>query len=280
MKYALFLGCNIPARLPEYETSTRMLLGTLGVELVDIEDFGCCGYPLRAVDPLAAVLLASRNLALAEARGLDVLVLCQCCYGTLKKAQERLEEDQRAKARVNELLGKEGLSYGGQLRIRHLLEVLWRDIGKEKLGEGVSQPLGGLKISAHYGCHALRPSSLMALDDPSDPKIMEGLLEVVGADPVLGRKRLDCCGAPLLGIEDELSLAVMRKKVEDCLDSGAQLLCVACPYCFLQFQTQQPRALGHQGISVVLITQILGVAMGLSPEGVGLKRMALPGLPV
>lgn len=276
MGYALFLGCNIPARLPEYETSTRMLLGALGVELVDVEAFGCCGYPMRAVNSHAALLLGARNLALAEGKGLDMLVLCQCCYGTLKKAQERLQGDGKIRARINDLLREEGLFYSGGVRIVHLLEVLWREIGGERLREGVTNNLEGVKISAHYGCHALRPSSLMALDDPSDPRVMEGILQVTGAEAVPWRKRLDCCGAPLLGVEDDLSLEVMRGKVEDCLESGAQLLCVACPYCFLQFETQQPKAMGRDwGIPVVLITQVLGVAMGLPPRAVGLKERAL-----
>lgn len=269
MGYALFLGCNIPARVQGYEASARVLLRRLGVEVSDLPQFGCCGYPLRGTDPEAALLLAARNLALAEGKGLDVLALCQCCYGTLRKVQERLEEDRAAKGRIEEVLGREGLSYLGRVRVRHLLDLLWRDM-EGRLREALTDGLGGTKVSAHYGCHALRPSSLMALDDPSDPKVMEELVRAAGGEAVWWSKRLDCCGAPLLGFEDDLSLEVMKGKVEDCLRAGAEVLCVACPYCYLQFQRGQQRAFGRQAIPVVLITQLLGLAANVPPKDLGL----------
>ncbi|RLA85460.1 MAG: disulfide reductase [Deltaproteobacteria bacterium] len=271
MKYALFLGCNIPARLPEYETSARLLLQRLGIELQDIAEFGCCGYPLRSIDPKAFLLLSGRNLALAEREGLEILVLCQCCYGTLRKAKGILDEDLDRRGEVNRILQKEGLIYTGVARVKHLLQVLYGEVGLEAIKGEVSRGLEGLCVATHYGCHALRPSPLMQLDDPSDPRILEDLIAATGARAIAGQKRLDCCGAPLLGVDDELSMGMLRRKVEDSLKAGAEVLCVACPYCQLQFEKMQPKALGEEVLPAVLISQLVGLALGLSPGDLGIK---------
>jgi heterodisulfide reductase subunit B len=133
MKYALFLGCTIPARLKEYEVSARAVLKRLEIELVDIRDFNCCGYPLRNFDFTSYLLSSARNLALAQRRNLNIAVLCQCCYGSLRKADFLMKEDRSLCEEINGYLKKERLEYRGGVEIKHLLAVLHDDYGIEAL---------------------------------------------------------------------------------------------------------------------------------------------------
>jgi len=280
MRFALFVGCNIPARLPQYEASTRAVLERFGVELIELKEFNCCGYPLRNVNFRAFLLLSARNLALAEGKGLEVMVLCQCCYGSLKKAQQFLKEDPSVLQEVNRLLGREGLGYKGEVEVKHLLQVLHRDVGVESIREKVRRPQQGLRVAAHYGCHALRPSPVVQFDDPSSPSLLEELVEVTGAEAVPWGRRLDCCGAPLLGVDDDLSMALTRAKLEDGARAEAHCLCVACPYCQLQFDTVQERMLSEGRIErplpSILYPQLLALSLGVDGGVLGLDSNRVP----
>ena len=150
MKYALFLGCNIPARVQQYETSARSVLAELGVDIEDIKEFNCCGYPLRNSDFKTFVLFSARNLALAEKLGLNMITLCKCCYGSLKMAEYHMKENLFLKDEVNETLAKEGLEYNGNLEIKHFLSALYSDIGINTLKEKITRNFKNLKIANHY----------------------------------------------------------------------------------------------------------------------------------
>ena len=164
MKYALFLGCQIPARLQSYEVSARKVLSeALDIDLMDIKGFNCCGYPIKNFDYKAFILASARNLALAEKKNLNILTLCQCCYGSLKKAEHLIKEDRAIKEWVNQILDKEGLAYNGKIKARHFLSVLHHDVGLDAIAKKISRPFKGLKIATHYGCHALRPSEVVEL---------------------------------------------------------------------------------------------------------------------
>jgi heterodisulfide reductase subunit B len=140
MKFAFFLGCTIPARLPQYESSSRAVLETFGVELLDIKEFNCCGYPVRNNDYKAAILSSARNLALAERQNLDMLVLCKCGFGMLKHADYHLKENPALRNEINALLKGEGITYEGGVKIKHLLSVLYHDVGIEAIKEKVTRP--------------------------------------------------------------------------------------------------------------------------------------------
>jgi heterodisulfide reductase subunit B len=266
-RFAFFLGCSIPARVNQYEVSSRAVLGELGVELVDEGEFGCCGYPIRNVSFMGFLHASARNLALAEKRRLNILTLCKCCYGALRNADHLLRQDGRLKDRVNEVLQGEGLRYGGGIEVFHLLSVLNGPIGVEAIQTRIRKPFGSSPgVAVQYGCHALRPSAAVALDNPVSPTVFEKLVEVTGARCVPWKTSTQCCGAPLLGIDDELSGKLTKTKLEDARKSGADLLCVACPYCYLQFDTVQKMATGEKDyahVPCVLYSQLLGVAMGL-----------------
>jgi heterodisulfide reductase subunit B len=263
MRFALFVGCEIPARVPAYELAARAVLRRLGVELVDL-DFGCCGYPARHLRRDAHLVLAARNLALAGSRGLDVLTLCQCCYGSLRHAQHLLRRDADARAAVTRELGRERLALERDgPAVRHLLDVLDRDVGAAAIRARVTRPQRELRAAAHYGCHALRPSDVVDLDNPHAPTIFERLLEAAGAAPVDWPRRLDCCGAPLAATNPPLAGRLRAAKLADAREAGAGCLATACPYC-------QQQLGGESELPVLLYPQILGLALGIKPKALGL----------
>ena len=279
MKYALFLGCNIPARLNQYESSARAVLSKVDVGLVDIREFNCCGYPVRNIDHTAFVLASARNLALAVRENLSVISLCKCCFGSLKKADYLIKENADLRAEINRILAKEGLKYEGDTEVKHFLSVLFHEVGIEVLKEKIVKTFSGLKIATHYGCHALRPSKIVQFDDPVAPSIFDQLVEVTGAESIDWSTKLDCCGAPVWGTNDELSMALTEKKLMDGDNAGADYLCTACPFCQMQFDTVQKTYLDGRGpdrqLPSILYPQLLGLSMGIDKEQLGLKENQL-----
>jgi heterodisulfide reductase subunit B len=275
-QYALFLGCTIPTRLQHYESAARGVLGRLDVRAIDIKEFNCCGYPLRNINFDAFLLLSARNLALAERAGLDIVALCQCCFGTLKKAHVLLQEDTSLRQEVNAVLAKEGLRYDKGIEVRHLLQVLYHEVGIKEIKKQIARPFAGVNIAAHYGCHVLRPSTIVQFDDPVSPTLFDELVGVTGAESVPWQRRLECCGAPLRGVNDELSMALTNKKLEDGKDAGADYLCVACPYCQIQFDTAQGGMGRNHQLPTILYPQLLGLCMGIDTKALGLEANQVP----
>lgn len=253
MTYALFVGCRTPAQVPDYEHAARAVLDRLGVRVVDL-DFTCCGYPARHLARDAFLLLAARNLALAAAEGLDILTLCQCCYGNLRHAQHLLRADGALRDAVTRQLRADGLGAPEPTRVTHLLTVLDQDVGVEAIRAGVVTPQRGLEVAAQYGCHALRPSDVVDLDDSQAPTIFERLIEATGALPVDWPRRLDCCGAPLAETRPTLADRLRATKLADAREAGAQTLCTACPHCQVQLA---PRPDEPSGLPAVLYAQLL-----------------------
>ena len=275
MKFALFLGCTIPRRVQQYELSARAVIGKLGIDVVDIREFNCCGYPLKNSDFKTFVLFSARNLALAEKQGLNVMTLCKCCFGSLKKVNYLMKEDASLRREMNAILAKEDLAYKGSLEVTHFLSVLHKQIGITALKEQITRPFKDLKIATHYGCHALRPSDIMQFDNAVAPVLFDQLVETTGAKSVEWPLKLECCGAPLLGVNDELSMDLTERKLADGKASGADYLCVGCPWCQVQFDSVQEmmtslRDTDHR-LPSILYPQLLGLAMGIDGETLGIE---------
>jgi heterodisulfide reductase subunit B len=278
MRYALFLGCNIPARVRQYDASVRAVLRRVKVQLTDIPEFNCCGYPIRNVDQKAFLFSSAVNLALAEKVGLDIVVLCKCCFGTLKEAEHILNQQGSLQQEVHALLAKRGLQYTGKTQIKHFLSMLYHDVGIDTLKSKITRQYKGLNIATHYGCHALRPSKITRFDDPVAPSVFDKLVEVTGAMSVDWTRKLECCGAPLLGVNDELSMKLTRKKISSGKTAGADYLCSACPYCHLQFDTVQKMMIsknGNKPLASVLYPQLLGLCMGINENVLGIYENQL-----
>lgn len=279
MKFALFEGCNIPARVTQYADATKAVFNKLDIELVELTEFNCCGYPVRNIDQRAFILSAAKNLALAETAGLELMAMCKCCYGSLKKAEYALNSDHDLKQEINAVLAKEKLHYAGHVRINHLLTVLHGEVGLEALKPLILKTYNGLQIAVSYGCHALRPSKITGFDDPVAPTLFDELVEITGAYSVDWSRKLDCCGAPLTGVNDSLAMDMALNKINSARQAGAHYICTACPYTHLQFDWVQNEMAGRSGdwepLAAILYPQLLGLSMGIDEQTLGLSENRL-----
>jgi len=255
LKYSYFPGCKISGQLSEYGASTQTLMKLLGIEWVDLQ-FNCCGYPIRHQNLEASVFSAARNLALAEHAHLDIITPCKCCFGNLKHSQYMLKNDPALFKRINELLKAEGLTYSGNIEIKHLLTVLYHDVGLEKLKTRIMHKYANTIVAASYGCHALRPAKITNFDNSFDPSIFEKVIEVCGAQTVFWPKRTECCGQPVFERNPDLSNALLQSKISDAIQAGANMICTACTYCQMQYER-----LGQDKLPVVTISQLLKKAI-------------------
>jgi len=252
LKYSYFPGCKISGQLSEYGLSTESLMTLLGIEWVDLQ-FNCCGYPIRHQNMEASIFSAARNLALAEHAHLDIMTPCKCCFGNLKHSQHMLKNNPDLFKRMNERLKAEGLSYSGSIEIKHLLSVLYYDIGLDKLKTHILHPYQSQTlVAASYGCHALRPSGITNFDHPFNPTIFEKVISISGAQTVFWPKRTECCGQPISDRNSALSKALLQSKVSDAIQAGANMICTACTYCQMQYES-----FGQGKLPVVTISQLL-----------------------
>ncbi|MHC3129665.1 MAG: CoB--CoM heterodisulfide reductase iron-sulfur subunit B family protein [Candidatus Bathyarchaeota archaeon] len=278
LKYLLFLGCVIPYRIVSYETSSRKVLKKLGVELVEMPEFNCCGLPIDGVNHDAMLMLAARNLCLAEQQNLNILALCPGCAGTLRKVNRSLQEDKKLKERVNGYLKEIGMEFkGGKIAVRHLIQALVEDVGIETIKDAVVKPLAGLKVTEHNGCHVLRPAKYIGFDDPENPVLLKRLIEATGAECLDYMYETDCCGAPIIGVNDKIPLYLAGDKLRNVKAVNAQALITVCPFCHMMFDINQPRIerlLSKKfGIPVLHYPQLLGLAMGFTPKEMALEEL-------
>ncbi len=265
MKYAYFPGCKIAHHLTAYGKSVVAVCTRLDLELHKSE-FNCCGYPVRQESRDASVYSALRNLALCARLGLDLMTPCKCCFGNFRHAQHQVGQDEKLKLHIKKLLADEGLDFPEKIRVRHFLQVL--DDNRSVIKDAVLRPQKGLKVACHYGCHALRPENITHFDDPFAPTIFERLVELTGASALPWDLRLECCGYPLRGRDETISALLLARKMAGAKASGADVLGTACTYCQLQFGGEKHYP--DQAIPAVLFSQILGLALGLDPDSLGI----------
>jgi heterodisulfide reductase subunit B2 len=280
MKLAMMRCCSTSIGLRYYESSTNAVLRKLGIEFIDVKELNCCGYPLKNFNLKAYLHASARDLALAEQRSLDLLTVCNCCYGSLKRAQHLFSEDSAMKDAIRESLNKEGLDYDGRIEAKHFLQVLHDTIGVEAIEEQVVRHFKGLKIAVHYGCHILRPKEIVQFDNPFAPSKFDRLVELTGAESVPWPTKLECCGSPLVGVNDELSMDLTEKKLINAKTAGADAVCVACSYCQYQFETVQKLVIGRRGpacaLPSIVFPQLLGLSLGIDEEELGLREGQFP----
>jgi heterodisulfide reductase subunit B len=273
MKYHYYPGCSLEGTASEYDRSTRSVLAALGVGLTEIEEWTCCGASAaEATSGLMALVLPARNLALAERQvaPMDVLVPCSACYLNLKTVQEKIRKDPPLAAKINAVLAEEQLHLHGRLRVRHLLDVLATDLGAEAIRPRVVRPLAGLRIAPYYGCQCLRPYA--SFDDPEMPVSMEPLIRAAGAEVFPWRMGGRCCGASHMSTQREVGLVLVAGILEAA--RGADAIVTVCPMCQMNleaFQGPSGRSVDKDlHISILYLPQLIGMAMGLAAEAVGL----------
>ena len=181
---------------------------------------------------------------------------------------------------MNATLEKEGLKVEGRIEVKHLLSVLHKEIGIEAIKGKMAMTFKRLKIATHYGCHALRPSQVVGFDNPVAPSLFDQLVEATGAESIDWPMKLECCGAPLWGVNDRLSMDLTLKKLTDGKKSGADYVCAACPYCHIQFDKVQKMILSQRNVNhplpSILYTQLLGLSLGIDRKALGLEMNEIP----
>jgi heterodisulfide reductase subunit B len=279
MNFAIFRCCPTSIFLKQYESSTDAILRKLGIDFIDIKEFNCCGYPLKNIDFKAYVLSSARNLALARQRNVAILTFCNCCYNTIKHVLHLLREDAVLLGDVNTALAQEGLQCTPDVKVLHLLEALHKEIGIETIKSKQVHTFKDLKIAVHYGCHILRPADIMQFDNPIAPTIFDQLVEVTGARSISWDTKLECCGSPVWGVDDELSMDLSARKLDDAARCGADFLCSACVFCQLQFDRVQKIMIARRGgrkpLPSILYTQLLGLVLGLDEKDLGIAQNEL-----
>ena len=279
MKIALFRCCNTNVFLKQHEPASDLILRKLDVNAVDIKKFGCCGFPVRNINYKAYILASVRNLALAEEKGLNIITFCSCCYNSLKRANHLMKEDLELQKEINTTLEKEGLQYNGSIEVSHHLEFFYKHIGITEMKEKLTKSFHDLKIAAHYGCQLLRPGKILGFDNPLSPSIFDELIEITGAESIPWRAKLQCCGAPSWGIDDDLSMDLLWKKTSDARQSGADYICTAGPFCEIQFDQVQKVLLSKRDVKEflpsILYIQLLGLCLGIDAKGLGIDKNEL-----
>lgn len=278
MKIGYFPGCSLKGMGRAYEESLLPVLGTLGVEVVELNDWNCCGATAyMSVSEKTAFLLAARNLALAEQLQHDLIAPCSGCYLVLKKSQNYMADYPEVARNIQNALQQEGLAYNGTVKVRHPLDVIVNDIGLEAVKKRVVNPLRDLKIAPYYGCQIVRPFA--TFDDQRNPTSMDRLLEALGATVVRYPLKTRCCGGSLTGTVNEVGQRLSFILLKEAARRGANLLTTTCPLCQFNldaYQTEISQAYEPVRMPIVYFTQLMGLAFGLAPETLGLQRCIVP----
>ena len=287
MAFAYFLGCIMNNRYPGIEKSTRILMDKLGIEIKDMEGASCCPAPgvFGSFDKTTWAAIAARNLTIAEDMGADVLTECNGCFGSLRDSNALLKEDEEFKGKINNILGEVGREFKGEVNVRHLAEVLYKDVGLDKLSEIVTKPLN-LKVAVHYGCHFLKPSAEIDIDSPFKPTILDELVEVTGAKSVPYKEKMMCCGAGggLRSRDLDVTLDYTKEKLENMTEAGVDAIVDICPFCHLQFDVGQKEVNEKYGTNFQLpvfhLAQLYGLAMGLDKDDLTMDAQQISADPV
>ena len=280
MKLAYYPGCVAQESGRELDMATRWVCRALGIELAEFPNFSCCGSGfVDEANEVLNIAINARNLAIAERAGLDILTICSTCQGMLTLANVRLK-DPKVKTRVDGALKPLGIEYRQSVKVKHLLRVLTEDIGLPAIKAKVRRPLAGLKVGAFYGCHLLRPADEMGWESGEEPHAFEDLLGAIGATPVYYRGRVMCCGFPIQFVKAETAARIAGRQVLDAKAHGADAMATPCPLCHISldaYQNQAAKAVDQPlGLPVFHLPQVVGLALGASPEEMGLSRHLVP----
>ena len=269
MKYLYYPGCSLEGTALEYNSSTRAFMQKLGAELIEIEDWTCCGASAaEATSHLLSLALPACVLAKAENMdGVDeILVPCSACYLNLKKVEEKIRKDPELLDKINIILAEENLHLSGQIRVRHLLDVIAHDVSPAKIFTLVKKPLIDLSIAPYYGCQCLRPYSIF--DDPEEPRSMEPVIKAAGAKIHSWNMGGRCCGASHTSTEPEVSLELVAAILKAA--RGADAIVTVCPMCQMNLEAYQKKISGMYkedlSITILYLPQFLGLALGLSEQ--------------
>ena len=269
MKYLYYPGCSLEGTAREYDLSTRAFMQELGADLLEIKDWTCCGASAaEATSYLLSLALPACILAMAEKmNGVgEILVPCSACYLNLKKVEEKSRKDPALLDKINTILEEEKLQLRGQVRVRHLLDVVARDVGPKKIFARLKNPLLDLSIAPYYGCQCLRPYSVF--DDPEAPTSMEPVIKAAGAKIHPWNMGGRCCGASHMTTKPEVALELVASILKAA--RGADAIVTVCPMCQMNLEAYQKKISGmckeDLSMTILYLPQFLGLALGLSEK--------------
>ncbi len=272
--YAYYPGCASEGTGIGQDLSIKAIASPLDIELKEIEDWTCCGStPYGSINKAESLVIAARNLALAEKTGLDLVTPCSSCFVTLLMASVHLKDNPPLMKQVNEALAVANLEYQGNVRVRHLVDVLLNDVTPEVITTKVHRKLNGLRVAPYYGCQLVRPDN--GFDDPESPQSLDHLVVSLGAEAVPYPLKARCCGSSLIIPEERLALGLIRKLLDSALENGAQCIVTCCPLCQLNLDAYQGRVNSEFktkfNLPILFIWQLIGLALGIDTKFLGLN---------
>ncbi|MHA1794371.1 MAG: CoB--CoM heterodisulfide reductase subunit B [Promethearchaeota archaeon] len=276
--FMLYLGCVAPNRYPMIEAATIRVFERLGINLHDMKGASCCPAPgvFRSFDIPTWRAIAARNITIAEQEAMDIAVMCNGCFGTLLEANHQLTHHNDIRKETNKVLEKINRKFKGTSKVRHIMDILYNDVGVKEIADRVIMPLKGIKVAVHYGCHLLKPTDTRPWGTDENPTFFDEIVEATGAESVPYKDKMMCCGAGggLRAAVKEVSMDFTREKLNNMEDAGADIIVDCCPFCHLQFDLGQVEVKAMFGethsIPVIYITQLIGLAWGMSPYDLGL----------
>lgn len=278
--YAFFLGCITSNRYPGVEQATKKVVERFGGKLLVMEGTSCCPAPgvFGSFHLPSWLAVAARNITIAENMNMNITVTCNGCYASLQEANHLLKHNEKLKSQVNEVLSKVGRKYQGSVEVKHIISVLSEDAGLEAIKKEVKHPLKGVKVAVHYGCHFLKPSEVRMHGSTEKPTLLDDLVRALGAESVDYREKIMCCGAGggVRAGNLDVALDMTKEKIENMIKAEADCVVTPCCFCHLQFdrgQVELSEKTGRKyGLPVVYITQLVGLALGMAPDELGLRE--------
>ena len=273
MKYHYYPGCSLKGTAREYDLSTRAVMTSMGAELMEIGDWSCCGAgAAESFSYLLSLALPARNLAIAEKQedvG-DILVPCSACYLNLKKVEEKTRREPELFDTLNSILAEDHLQLNRSVHVRHLLDILANDLGADAFRPEVKNVLQNFRSAPYYGCQCLRPYAVF--DDPERPRSMEPLIEALGAQIHPWNLGGRCCGASHMNTDMDVSLELVTAILRGA--KGADAIATVCPMCQMNLEAYQQKISRRYNenlhITVLYLPQLIGLALGLSAQDLGL----------
>jgi len=284
VKYAYYPGCSLECNAAAYDWSVRAVAEVFGLQLPEIDDWNCCGATeYFSQDELTACAVIARNLALVDPQLDQVVAPCAACYLNLKKVDRLMAEDAKMGDLINQALAAGGLHYTpGRVQVRHFLEVLYSDVGEERIRQKVVRPLTGLRVAPYYGCQWVRP--FKEVDNPEYPMKMDELLSWVGAEVIDYPVKAHCCGGHMTQISEPQAFELIRRLLYSAEEYKADLIACMCPMCQLNLDAYQSRVNSffntHFKIPIVYFTQVVGLALGLDMQRLGFGKEIVAARPV
>ncbi len=281
MKYSYYPGCSLEHNAIAYHESAMAVASRLGVQFAEIDDWNCCGATeYISVHLLPAYALVARNLAMAARQtgtNKEIVAPCSACFLNLSKVDRYMGDSPELAANVNTALAEGNLSYTpGDVRVRHLLDIITRDVGYDAVQEKVTKPLQGLRVAPYYGCVVVRPGFQEQIDDPEYPTSMDKLMTVLGATVVDFPLKAHCCGGHMTQVSQDVALEMIRRLLKNASDYKADVIVTLCPMCQLNLDAYQESVNKHfktdYEIPILYFTQLVGLSMGLKPEEVGIGK--------